>query len=103
MRSFHYDSKMNCSRLKIVIVINTPSPSDYPIWAEDYGAATKNLKEIQEMIAKSKPNVPCQYFLDLKAGTIPTIRFTHTLWEKKLNMYKIHLHHNSSYGATVHP
>jgi len=99
----NYDSKMDCSRSKIVVVINTPSSSDYPIWAQDYEAVTKNLKDIQETAAKSKPNAPRQHFLDLKTGPVPSVRFTHALWEKKVSKHKIHQYCDSSYSTTVHP
>jgi len=64
------DNKMRCDQAKLVIVIGTPSQSDHPEWAQDFETAMKNLKEIQETVAKSKPNTPCLHFLDLKTGNV---------------------------------
>ena len=69
---------------KLVVIISTPSQFDHPKWAQYFEMAMKNLKEIQETVAKSKPNVPCLHFLDLKTGNV---RFTHALWEKKVKVY----------------
>lgn len=85
---FKSDNKMTCDQAKLVVVIRSPSRSDHPNWAGDYEGATKNLKDIQETVAKSKPNAPRQYFLDFKTGNVPTTRFTHILWEKKVSLQK---------------
>ena len=78
------DNKMRCDQAKLVVVIGTPSQFDHPEWAQDFETAMKNLKEIQETVAKSKPNAPHLHFLDLKTGNV---RFTHALWEKKVKVY----------------
>jgi len=83
---FRSDNNMTCDQAKLVIVIRAPSRSDHLNWAEDYEGAMKNLKNVQETVAKSKANAPQQYFLDFKTDDIPTTHFTHVLWEKKVNL-----------------
>jgi len=85
-----FDNKMHCDQAKLVVVIGMPSRSEHPSWAQDFELATKNLKEIQETIVKSKPNAPHLHFLDFKAGDLATARFTHALWEKKVNLFDLH-------------
>jgi len=64
------DNKMRCDQAKLVVVISTLSQSDHSEWAQDFETAMKNLKEIQETVAKSKSNTPCLHFLDLKMGNV---------------------------------
>jgi len=86
-----FDNKMHCDQAKLVVVIGMPSRSEHPNWAQDFESATKNLKEIQEAVVKLKPNAPRLHFLDFKAaGDLATARFTHALWEKKVNFLDPH-------------
>ena len=93
------DNKMRCDQAKLVVVIGTPPQTEHPKWAQDFEMATKNLREIQENMAKSKPNAPRLHFLDLKTGNV---RFTHALWEKKVRPYDAHMYIYLWFRAIVH-